>query len=112
MFQPLVQIANGIQMAGPKLTPETFEKGLFSIPLREGPPNWARAGAYRPGNHGFATAVGEIWWDATAEDSTGNTGAYRWTRDGQRWKLGHIPPGETTVFKEGVAVRPDGWSNY
>ena len=111
-FGNLQQIANGIQMAGPELTPETFEKGLFSIPLRQGPPNWAASGGYRPGNYGFATGVGEIWWDPNARDSVGNPGAYRWTRNGERWTLGNLPPGETTVFEEGIAVRPKDWWNY
>jgi hypothetical protein len=112
VFFNLQQIANGIQMAGPNLTPETFEKGLFSVPLRQGPPNWAASGGFRPGNYGYATAVGEIWWDTKASDSMGNPGAFRWTRNGERWTLGHLPPGETTVFTEGIAVRPADWSNY
>jgi hypothetical protein len=112
MFPQLQQLANGIQMAGPNLTPETFERGLFAMALRQGPPNWARSGGFRPGNHGFENGVGEIWWDASATDSEGNRGAYRWTRGGQRWTLGHIPPGETTVFQDGVATRPDDWGNY
>lgn len=103
------QMANGIQMAGPRLTPETFEAGLFSVPLREGPPNWAASGGYRPGNRGYATAVGEIWWDSSAVDSDGTSGAYRWTRDGTRWKVGQLPPGETTVFTEGTPTRPADW---
>jgi hypothetical protein len=112
MFPHLMQLANGIQMAGPTLTPQTFERGMFSIPLREGPPNWARSGGYRPGNHGYATAVGEIWWDPRATDSTGSSGAYRWTHEGRRWRYGQIPPGETTVFSDGISSRPEGWSNY
>jgi hypothetical protein len=110
-FPMLQQIANGIQMAGPNLTPESFERGLFSIPLREGPPNWAQSGGYRPGNYGHATAVGEIWWDPSAIDSAANPGAYRWTRNGLRWKLGQLPPGETTVFEEGIATRPADWAS-
>ena len=111
-FRNVQQLANGIQMAGPELTPENFEKGLFSIPLRQGPPNWASSGGFRPGNYGWATGVGEIWWDPATTDSVGNPGAYRWTRNAERWTLGNLPPGETTVFDEGIATRPKDWANY
>jgi hypothetical protein len=111
-FSGLEMLANGIQMAGPNLTPQTFEKGLHSIPLRQGPPNWAVNGGYRPGNYGYATGVGEIWWNAAGTDSVGNPAVWCWTRNAARWTLGHLPPGETTVHAEGICKRSNDWANY
>jgi hypothetical protein len=111
-FYPLEMLVNGMQLAGPNLTPQTLEAALFKANRREGPPYWAAGSGYSPGNYGYATQVGEIWWDPSAVDSGGTAGAYKWTRGGLRWGLGKLPPGETTVFSEGSATRsPDWWSD-
>ncbi len=47
-FRSLQQIANGIQGAGPNLTPETFWQGLAKIPHRTPNPVWSIGGGYGP----------------------------------------------------------------
>src|SRR5207249_2355576 len=48
MFPQLEQIANGIQMAGPRLTARSFEQGLFRLGHRQSQPRWTIAGGFGP----------------------------------------------------------------
>jgi hypothetical protein len=47
-------------MAGPNLTPETMETGLFSAPVATGP---AGTWDYFPGSYTPITDLREVWWD-------------------------------------------------
>lgn len=103
----LEQVMNGIQMAGPRLTPETFEQGLFRMGHRPPQPRWAMAGGYGPDDYTYADAVGEIWWDPTASSKYADQpGAYRWVRDGKRYYPGDFEREDPLVFQEGTSTRP------
>lgn len=80
-------LVNGIHMAGPDLTAETFARGQFRIPPAGGGPTTPQISF---GRWGFFEAVDyhgiddstEIWWDptVTAVDETGATGEGVWRR--------------------------------
>ena len=60
LYYQLYQLALGIQMAGPDLTPETMETGLFSYPEHTGPGGtWD----YFPESYTPITDLREVWWD-------------------------------------------------
>ena len=107
-FFALEQFSNGIQMAGPHLTPISFRDGLWAIGLRYYPQfRWSMGGGYAPHHWSYPNDVAEVWWDATAiapEDSS--PGAWRWVRNGKRYKEGEIPHEDPFVFTEGVASMP------
>jgi hypothetical protein len=85
---------NGIHMAGPELTPQTFRDALFRLPPAGGSP---LSPLVSRGDHGYwpETDWGGnddgtlIWWDptATGEDESGNPGQgmYRYANGGQRY---------------------------
>ena len=100
----LEHIANGIQEAGPDLTPESFEKGLFSMSdrLREGSRPYAIGGGYGPGDHAFVDDFVEMWWDVNATDPDGGEpAAYRYPQEGKRFRPGEMDD-VIRVFSEGV----------
>ena len=80
-------LVNGIHMAGPDLTSETFARGQFRIPPAGGGPTTPQISF---GRWGFFDAVDysgiddstEIWWDptVTAVDETGASGQGVWRR--------------------------------
>ncbi len=73
-YYQLYQLVLGIQMAGPDLTPETLETGLFSYPPHTGP-----AGTWDmfPGSYTPITDLREIWWDPDATSPfNGEPGTY------------------------------------
>jgi hypothetical protein len=96
IYYQLYMIAIGIQMAGPNLTPQSFEAGMFAYP----------GGAGRVGTWGFGPRqytptqdFREIWWNGTATSSqNGKQGAYIEVDGGKRWKPGTLPNADPKVF--------------
>jgi hypothetical protein len=81
VFEPIRLLMLGLHMAGPNLTPETFEAGMFAYPPSGGT---STGGHVSFGNRGIHVETDyqavddmvEIWWDAEAEgiDEQGNHG--------------------------------------
>jgi hypothetical protein len=97
---PLRTIFNGIHLAGPELTPETFRDGLYRYPISGGGPTEAQVsrgdhGVWPDRDWGGSDDITLIWWDptATGQDETGNegTGMYRYANGGQRYTIGDLP---------------------
>ncbi|MEZ5145390.1 MAG: ABC transporter substrate-binding protein [Acidimicrobiales bacterium] len=113
IFSGISQVALGIHMAGPKLTPETFRDGLFKYPPTGGGPTTPRISF---GNHGvFVNPDGTertdylgiddvtlIWWDPTAQgvDESGQDGVgmYRYMDGGKRYLPGQMPKTDLNAF--------------
>lgn len=79
-------------MAGPNLTPQTFQQGLFDYPAKTGP-----AGTWAFGPDDFTTSddAREIYWDPNRRSvQNGDQGAYVDTSPGQRFPMGQFPAGE------------------
>ena len=108
LFQTMQQYVNGIQRAGPTLTPETFMQGLISMGYREPVPKWSIGGGYGPGDYTYGDYVSLVWFDQLepAPDERNQPGAYRHMFGGQRYKLGEIPEGDLPWFEEGIAGPP------
>jgi hypothetical protein len=95
IYYQMAQMAIGLQMAGPNLTPETFEAGMFSYPPRMGP-----VGLWGFGQHDYTTAddVREIYWDPSATSKYNQKqGAYIDPAPGKRYKVGEIPSGDPNI---------------
>lgn len=103
-YESLLVLSSGIQMAGPRLTPQTFEQGLmktqFPNPGAGGPPFYqARAGF--PGVHTMQQDMAMIWLSATERSPiTGQSPAFCYVRLGKRYGLGEWPR-EDIPFREG-----------
>jgi hypothetical protein len=81
-------------MAGPELTPETFETGLFAYPGGSG-----QAGSwdFGPGHYTPVIDIREIWWDpAKVSPFNGQPGTY--VDNTQRYVDDEIPEGDPEVF--------------
>lgn len=95
IYYQMAQMAIGIQMAGPNLTPETFERGMFAYPPRVGP-----AGLWGFGAHDYTTAddVREIYWDRNAVSKYNQKkGAFIESEPGVRYREGQITRGAPKV---------------
>lgn len=91
IYDQMAQMAIGIQMAGPDLTPQNFEKGMQAYPPHVGP---AGLWDFAPGNFTIGEDVREICWDPNATSNYNHKqGAYIQTSD-QRWTMGNIPAGK------------------
>lgn len=98
----------GLHLAGPNLTAESFQAGLFAYPPTGG---GATAPKLSYGKHGFwpridLTAwddITEIWWDPSAfgPDQTGKTanGMYHYVDNGRRYLPGQQPTTAPNAFQ-------------
>jgi hypothetical protein len=115
----------GIHLAGPNLTPRTFEQGLFRFPPGEqgltyahdswGTKTWGRS------DHNSADDVTAVWWDPDAEgvSETGQTakGMLTYVAGGKRYLPGQWPTEPLPFFEREGAVaiyedRPDKAPDY
>ncbi|MDQ1373816.1 MAG: hypothetical protein QOJ09_1154 [Actinomycetota bacterium] len=96
IYYQMYMIALGVQLAGPDLTPQTFERGMFSYPGGAG-----RVGTwgFGPGHYTPTQDFREIWWNGEATSSqNGKQGAYIEVDGGKRWKPGTLPNSDPKIF--------------
>jgi hypothetical protein len=113
IFADVVPLFIGIHMAGPDLTPQTFEAGWFRYPVSGGTPTIPKLSR---GSHGLwpgtdlggSDDTGLIWWNPTAEgeDEVGKVGKglYEYTAMGKRWTLDEMPTSDPGLFDAASSV--------
>ena len=95
IYYQMQMLAIGLQMAGPTLTPQSFQEGMNRYPGRLGPVGYWSFG---PSDHTSADDVREIWWNPNAVSKyNGKQGAYIDPQPGTRWLPGKIPTGEPKI---------------
>jgi Periplasmic binding protein len=91
VYYPLLWLFTCLQMAGPNLTPKTFEAGCFALGPRQGELGLLKFG---PGDYTAVSDAREIYWDPQATSPWNNRkGRYVATLGGQRFS-GPWPQGE------------------
>jgi len=104
-YQSLQVLASGIQLAGPKLTPETFRDGLlktrFPNPGAGGPPSYQARMGFDGGRHTLTSSATMIWYGRTepATVERGERGAVCYVNKGARYELGEWPSGQPAFFQ-------------
>ena len=89
IYAQMYMLALGIHMAGPNLTPQSYEQGMFAYPGGSGPfGTWGfDADSYTP-TQDFRV----IWYDPDAvSPQNSKRGAYIEAYDGRRFKTGELP---------------------
>ncbi|MHB8463312.1 MAG: hypothetical protein ACYDH6_00860 [Acidimicrobiales bacterium] len=90
IYLQMDMLAIGLQMAGPTLTPATYQKGMFNFPARLGP---AGLWSWGPDQYTVPNDLREVCWDPKSISTYNNkAGAYIQTSD-QRWTIADIPKG-------------------
>jgi hypothetical protein len=98
IYYQLYLLAIGLQMAGPQLSPETFETGMFAYPEHSGPGGSWKFG---PGKYTPQTTAQTVYWDANAiSPVNGTKGTYKPASD--LYPIGQSPEGEPKVFQNAV----------
>jgi len=98
-----VTIAAGIQMAGPTLTPATFEQTLLSgridtLPYQQTHDPHRSWTHLAPGDYTVVSDAKEAYWDANATSPIdGKQGAYIALNGGRRYRIGDWTPGEPVL---------------
>ena len=99
-YRILLLLASGIQMAGPNLTPETFERGLQKamFPNPDHPTNPGKVGF--AGSHAMTLDAAEVFWSDTARSPypAEEVGSICYVDGGQRRLAGGFPSGDGGFF--------------
>lgn len=102
-YKPLLQLASGIQLAGPELTPESFEGGLFRSkfpnPGAGGPPHYQAHVSFGPGDRSMQGDVALIWWNSAEQSEFNARGTYCFVEKGRRYSVGSWPTGSRPFFQ-------------
>ncbi len=103
-YQHLLLLASGIQMAGPDLTPESFQAGLhaarFPNPGHGQPPlNQARVG-FEGGRHTMTDSATLFWYSANEGGTVDPAvpGAVCYVNGGTRFRIGGFPTQDQPFF--------------
>ena len=98
MYYSMYMLALGIHLAGPNLTPDSFEAGMFSYQGASGPRGYWGFG---PGDYTPTDDFREIWWDPDRISPQNNKpGAWVQINGGARWFPETIPAGPAPFFQE------------
>jgi Periplasmic binding protein len=106
-LQPIELLFDGIELAGPDLTPANFQAGMFNYPPTGGGPTepliaYGNRGARPHPSYSSPADYTIIWYDATAkgpdEEGTEGTGHYRYVDGGRRYPSTTIPRGNIPLF--------------
>ncbi|MHB8328418.1 MAG: type 1 periplasmic-binding domain-containing protein [Acidimicrobiales bacterium] len=90
IFLQMEMLAIGIQMAGPNLTPASFQTGMYNYPPRLGP---AGLWGFSPTQHTIPNDFREVCWSpSTISPFNNKPGAYTQTSN-QRWTANDVPKG-------------------
>lgn len=96
IYAEMYMLALGVQLAGPNLTPETYEQGMFAYPGGDG--MYGKWG-FGPRNYTPQQDTRLIWWNPDVlSNYNKKKGAYIESYDGKRFPVGQLPSGEPDAF--------------
>ncbi len=104
-YYELLVLASGIQMAGPNLTPKTFQEGMFKAyfppPGSGRDPLYYAGGGFSPGDHTMVQDGTMIWYSQSEMGYTTNVrrGTFCYIKNGLRYGLGQWPRGDPKFFE-------------
>jgi hypothetical protein len=117
-YHSLLLIASGVQMAGPHLTPYTFQSGLQGaiFPNPETPLQAGHVG-FNGGSHAMTVDAAEVWWSETdpgpyPDEPAGPPGVWCYGERGARHSISNPWPPDDDLFKEpgDCGNEPANWS--
>jgi hypothetical protein len=113
ILPPIEQLFGVIQLAGPHLSPSTFEQALFRAPPTGGGPTtplaaYGQQGAAPRPSYSSPADYTFLWYDAAAkgpnEEGVAGTGLMAYVNGGHRYRAGVVPTGPVNMFSPAGAV--------
>lgn len=91
----------GIQVAGPRLTPDSVDQGFHAIPERESKDPYEAAFFFDPGDYTSVKDAAEEWWDPQGRPDGGGAspGCWRMVNEGLRNLAGDWKGGDQAFAK-------------
>ncbi len=103
-FREYYLLFRAIQAAGPRLTPESVDRGLHAIPrISSTNPDLASCFFDSPGDYTCVKDQMEMWWDASGRAPGHNSpGCWRLVQGGRRYLVGDWPSTDEVFKPEGA----------
>lgn len=103
VYHILLNLFSAIQAAGPKLTPESVAKGMFTFHYTAPDNPYLPTGSYGlkgPSPYTFMDTASGWWWDPSGTPPGGRRGegCIRVMREGRRYYTGEWPEGDGDLF--------------
>ena len=98
MYTDLRELYTGIQVAGPKLTPDSINQGYHAIPKTPSNNSTVPSCFYLDSDYTCTKDETMVWWDPNGFDPDGNHGCWRLAENGKRYLLGNWSPGNYNTF--------------
>jgi hypothetical protein len=87
IYDRLFMLFTGIQAAGPRLTPQSFDNGMRALPPHSQGDPYVPAAYFGPGDHAFIKDEALVWWDSSGTAPSGTEpGCWRLVEDGRRYR--------------------------
>ncbi len=97
IYAQMYMLALGLQLAGPNLTPESFERGIFTYP---GGTGLYGTWGFGPGKYTPTIDSTILWWNPSlVSNYNKKKGSYVLSYGGKRFPIGSLPKGEPDIFK-------------
>ncbi|MBI4728680.1 MAG: hypothetical protein HY775_04160 [Acidobacteria bacterium] len=97
-YRDFFMLFQGIQVAGPRLTPKAMSQGFHAIPPKDSTNPFVAACFYDTGDYTCVKDAAETWWDVDGRRPASNDpGCWRQVRGGRRSIAWHWP-GRDDVF--------------
>ena len=93
MYPALRQLATGIQVSGPRLTPQSVDEGFRAIPAHRSSSPSMPACYYDSGDNTCVKDAIAEWWDPSGAPDAATKGCWRMVDGGQRHRAGEWPAG-------------------
>jgi len=114
LFDDLRMISIGAQVAGPRLTPESMERGFRAIPAIRSTDPSVPACFFEPGDYTCIKDGMAMWWDASGAAREGRSsswpGCWLLAEGGARYFPGTWPEGDVLTMQDHAATRCSGHS--
>jgi hypothetical protein len=108
-YEAMLLLASGLQMAGPRLTPEAFQNGLFKTRFPNagagGPPYYQSRVSFGPGDFNMQGDASLIWWSPADQSYQKTQGTFCYADLGVRRAIGGWPKGNSHLFADAGACR-------
>ncbi|MFN2540081.1 MAG: hypothetical protein ABR549_18275, partial [Mycobacteriales bacterium] len=110
LYQNLLLLSAGIQMAGPRLTPKSFEQGLlttrFPNPGCDGPPVYQGCVGFSGASHSMLNSFALEYYSNTDIAVQYQTpGTFCYVNHGRRLRIGGMPKTDAVIKQAGAPCR-------
>ena len=103
-YESFRQLFTGIQVAGPRLHPDTLDKGYHAIPAVRSQDPRVPACFYETGDYTCVKDAAAMWWDSDGTSRNGRKGCWKMPEGGRRYLRGTWPGGDVLSMQNRADV--------